>query len=113
MPVQRAKTLPSSYLFFSLQRVSSRDGRALSQAVSHRLPTAAARDRGRVWSCGICGEQSGTGAGFLLVFPFPLPVFIPPVAPQLPGAGTIDRNMASVPRGHPIWTPPPTLRIKK
>jgi hypothetical protein len=21
--------------------------------------------------------------------------------------------MAAVPRGHPIWTPPPTIRIKK
>jgi hypothetical protein len=32
-------------------------------------------------SCGICGAQSGTGAGFLRVFRFPLPILIPPTAP--------------------------------
>jgi hypothetical protein len=36
----------------------------------------------RVWSCGICGGQSGAEAGFLRVLQFPLPIFIPPVAPQ-------------------------------
>jgi hypothetical protein len=30
-----------------------RDGRAIAQAVSRRLPTAAARVQTRVWSCGI------------------------------------------------------------
>jgi hypothetical protein len=45
------------------------------------LPTAAARVRSQVRSCGIC-EQSGTGAGFLRVLRFPLPIFIPPIAPQ-------------------------------
>jgi hypothetical protein len=39
----------------------------------------------RVWSqiksCGVCGGQSGTGAGFLRVLYFPLPVLIPPNAP--------------------------------
>jgi hypothetical protein len=29
------------------------DGRAIAQAVSRRLPTAAARVQTRVWSCGI------------------------------------------------------------
>jgi hypothetical protein len=53
-------------------------GRAIAQAVSRWLPIAAAR----VWSCGICGGQSGAGAGFLRVIRFPLPIFIPPVAPQ-------------------------------
>jgi hypothetical protein len=32
----------------------SRKGRAIAQAVSRRLPTAAARVRVRVISCGIC-----------------------------------------------------------
>jgi hypothetical protein len=32
-------------------------------------------------SCGICGGQSGTGAGFLRVLRFPLPILIPPTAP--------------------------------
>jgi hypothetical protein len=39
--------------------------RAIAQVVSLRLPTAATRVRAQVWSCGICGGQSGTGAVFL------------------------------------------------
>jgi hypothetical protein len=53
-------------------------GRAIAQAVSGRLPTAAARVRSQVRSCGICGGQSGTEAGFLRVLRFPLPILIPP-----------------------------------
>jgi hypothetical protein len=56
----------------------------IAQAVSHWLPTAAARVQSRVQSSGICGGQSGTGAGFLQVLRFPLPIFIPPIAPQSP-----------------------------
>jgi hypothetical protein len=41
------------------------NGRAIAQAVSRWLPTAAARVRARVLSCGICGGQTGAGAGFL------------------------------------------------
>jgi hypothetical protein len=59
-------------------------GRAIAQAVSRLLPTKAARVRSRVWSSGICGGQSGAGAGFLRVLRFPLPIFIPPIAPQSP-----------------------------
>jgi hypothetical protein len=33
---------------------------------------------------GICGGPSGAGAGFLRVLRFPLPIFIPPIAPQSP-----------------------------
>jgi hypothetical protein len=46
------------------------------------LPTAAARVRAEVRSSGICGEESGTGAGLLQVLPFPLPILIPPTAPH-------------------------------
>jgi hypothetical protein len=36
----------------------------------------------RVWPCGICGGQSGAGAGFLRVLRFTLPILIPPISPQ-------------------------------
>jgi hypothetical protein len=58
----------------------------------------------------------GTGQVFSEYFGFACqPHFIPPIFPssQSPGTGTIGQYMAAVPRGHPIWTPPPTIRIKK
>jgi hypothetical protein len=57
-------------------------GRAIAHAVSRRLPKAAARIRAQGRSCGICGGQSGTGAGVLRVLRFPLPILIPPPAPH-------------------------------
>jgi hypothetical protein len=42
-------------------------GRDVAQAVNYRLLTATARVRTQVRSCGICGGQNGTGAGFHLV----------------------------------------------
>jgi hypothetical protein len=42
-------------------------GGAIAQAVSRRLPTAAARVRAQIRSCRICGGQSGTGACFLRI----------------------------------------------
>jgi hypothetical protein len=56
------------------------NGRAIAQAISRRLPTAAARVRSRVRSYEICGGQSGTWAGFLRVLRFPLPILVPPNA---------------------------------
>jgi hypothetical protein len=55
-------------------------GRAVDQAVSRWLPTAAARVRVRA-ACGVCGGQSGIWAGFLRVRRFPLPI-IPPISPS-------------------------------
>jgi hypothetical protein len=62
--------------------LSDHVGRAIAQAVSLRLPNAVARVRAQVRSCGVCGGQSGTGAGFLRVLRFPLPIPIPPTAPH-------------------------------
>jgi hypothetical protein len=70
------------------------EGCAISQALSRRFPTAAARVRTQVMSCGICGRQSGTGAGSLHVLRFPLPILIPQTAPHSSsssGAGTIGQ----------------------
>jgi hypothetical protein len=75
LDVIRTQTLPNT----SLQC-----GRAIAQAVSCRFPTATARDRVRIRSCGISGGESGTGVGFLRVLPLPLPILIPPTAPQSP-----------------------------
>jgi hypothetical protein len=55
-------------------------GRAVAQAVSRWLPTAAARVRVGAAS-GVCGGQSGTEAGFLRVLLFPLPI-MPPISPS-------------------------------
>jgi hypothetical protein len=52
--------------------------------VSRQFPTAAAQVR----SCGICGGQSGTGAGFLRVLRFPI---IPPTSPHSSSSITILR----------------------
>jgi hypothetical protein len=68
------------YLTTSVSGLYTVSGRAI--AVSRWLPTAAARVQTRVWSSGICGGQSGTGAGFLRVLRFPLPIFIPPNSPS-------------------------------
>jgi hypothetical protein len=80
-------------------------GRAIAQADSRRLPTAAARVRFQIRSCGICGVQSGTEEGFILVLRFPLPILIPQNAPYSSGTGTIGRLVADVPSGL-NFTPP-------
>jgi hypothetical protein len=51
-------------------------GHAIVHAVSHRLPTAPTSVRSQVKSCGTCGGQSGTGAGFFWVLLFLLPILI-------------------------------------
>jgi hypothetical protein len=45
--------------------------RAIAQAVSHQLPTTAARVWSQVRSCGICAGQSDTGAVFSKYFGIP------------------------------------------
>jgi hypothetical protein len=88
-------------------------GRVIAQAVSRRLPTAAARVRAQIRSCGICGGRSGTGVGFLRVIRFPLPILIPPVAPHSSFLirGWYNRPVvADVPSGLSL-TPPQKKRM--
>jgi hypothetical protein len=89
-------------------------GSVIAQAVSRWLPTAAARAHVRVWSSGICGGQSGAGAGFLRILWFPLPILILQNSPlsQSPRAGTICQEWPSC-QVDPVWTLSPTKRIKK
>jgi hypothetical protein len=81
----------------------ARKGRAIAQAVNHRLPTAVARVRFQFRSCGICCGRSGIGAGFARVLRFPLPVLIPPTHRLSSGAGTVGPLVA----GHTKWTASP------
>jgi hypothetical protein len=100
----------NSNLIFSFK------GRAIAEAVSRWLPTAAARVHARVWQVGFVADKMAPGQVFSEYFGFPCqPHFIPPTSPssQSPGTGTIGQYMAAVPCGHPIWTPPPTIRFKK
>jgi hypothetical protein len=71
------------------------EGRAIAEAVSRWLPTAAARVRAQVRLCGIYDGQSSTGAGFLRVLRFPLPILIPQTAPHL--SSSIIRGWPSRP----------------
>jgi hypothetical protein len=91
-------------------RWNDRTGRAIAQAVNRRLPSGAARVRAQVRSCGICGGQRGTGAGFLRVLRFPLPILIPPTAPHSYGAGTTGQLVADVPSALSLTPPQETKK---
>jgi hypothetical protein len=71
-------------------------GRAIAQAVSRRLPNAAARVQTRVGMWDFVMDKSGAGAGFLLELRLPLPIYIPSCSPQSsslsPEAGTIGQE---------------------
>jgi hypothetical protein len=88
---------------------------AIVQAVSRRLPIAAARIRAEVRSCGICGGQSYTAVGLLRVFGF-LYQFsfhrLLHIHHLSPGAGTTGQIMTDVPSGlgHLEAVCTPTLR---
>jgi hypothetical protein len=84
-----------------------------AQAVSPRLPTAAARVRALVSLCRICSGQSGTGAGFLRVLRLPLPILIPPTAPHSSSviwSGTIGQLVTDVPSGLSLSPPQDTKK---
>jgi hypothetical protein len=76
-------------------------GCAIAQSVIRRFLTAAARVRAEVRSCGICGGQNVTRAGFHRLLWFPLQIIIPPAAPhtnhQSPAADKIGQISADVP----------------
>jgi hypothetical protein len=83
-------------------------GPAIAQAVSGRLPIAAARIQYQIRLCGICGGQSGTGAGYPRVFQFPLPILIPPTAPHSSSiirGWYIGQTVADVPSGLSLTAP--------
>jgi hypothetical protein len=70
----------------------------LQSFVSVELSTIAAWVWSQVISCGICGRQCNTGAGFLQVLHFALSFLIPPVYPESSSrAGTIGLSVASIP----------------
>jgi hypothetical protein len=90
--------------------------RVITQAVSRWLPTAAARVRALVKSCGICGGQSGTGADFLRVLRFPLPIVIPQTSPHSSSiirGGTVRRSVVEVPSGLSLTPLQETKKKKK
>jgi hypothetical protein len=58
-------------------------GGAIAQVLNSRLLTAATSVRSYVMSALVCGGQSGTWAGFLLVILFPLQILIPSNASEL------------------------------
>jgi hypothetical protein len=60
--------------------LGSTDRTMILDLISHRCGPGFEPGSGHV---GFCGEQSGAGAGFLRVLRFPLPIFIPPIAPKI------------------------------
>jgi hypothetical protein len=84
---------------YILWEYTSNLGRAIAQAVSRGL-------RAPVRSCGICGVQRGTRAGFLRVLGFPLPILTPSTASySSSGAGTVGQFVAAVPSGLSLIPP--------
>jgi hypothetical protein len=81
---------------------------------SRRLPTAAARVRAQVGSSRICGGQGGTGAGFLWVLLFPLPILIPPTAQHSSSSITRGWYNRSISGRRTKWTVSPhTKKLTK
>jgi hypothetical protein len=89
-------------------------GRATAQAASRRLPKAAARNRARDTSRGICGGQSGTGVGFLRALRFPCQFSfhrLLHIHHLSSGDGTVGQLVAAVPSGLSL-TPPQETKLK-
>jgi hypothetical protein len=96
------KILLRNYYVYTMSLLNLFKGRAIAEAVSRCLPTAAARVRARVWQVGFVVDKMASGQVFSEYFDFPCqPYFIPPTSssPQSPGTGTIGQVLAAVPRG--------------
>jgi hypothetical protein len=78
--------LDSNLPLIHLSELNVHLGRAIAQAVSRWLSTAAICARARFRSCGICGGLIRTGAGFLLVLRFPLTILTLSVSPHSPSS---------------------------
>jgi hypothetical protein len=90
-------------------------GRPIAQAVSRWLPTAAARVRAQVRSCGICGGQKALGQVFCGYFGFPCQFSFHRLLHTRhlsSGAGTRGQLVADVPSGLSL-TPPQETKKKK
>jgi hypothetical protein len=88
-------------------------GRGIAQAATGRLPTAAARVRAQVRSCGICGRQSGTGQVFSKYFGFPCQFsfnLLLHIHHLSSGAGTIGQLVTDEPSGLSL-TPPQETKL--
>jgi hypothetical protein len=92
----------------------SNGGRAIAQAVSRWIPTAAARVRARVWSMGFVVDKVALGQVFSQYFGFPCHSSLHQILypHNHLGACTIDQKWPTY-RVDPVWTPSPTIRIKK
>jgi hypothetical protein len=66
------------HCYFVPHKSNIMQGGAIAQVVISSLPTAATWVRSQFMSCGICGVQSGTGAGLIRVLRYPVSIFIPP-----------------------------------
>jgi hypothetical protein len=75
-------TIPAFWQGKTVQVLDRTAGCAVAQAVSRWLPTAAACVRGRSGHMGFVVDKAGSGAGFLRVLRFPLPIIIPPISPS-------------------------------
>jgi hypothetical protein len=74
MLVLNLHTVFDIFMVLKLQTVIFCSWQWHSSGGSRRFATTAARVRAQVRSCGIRDGQSGTGASFLLVLWFPLPI---------------------------------------
>jgi hypothetical protein len=90
-------------------------GPTISQVVTRRLPIAAARVPAQVNLCAICGAQRGTGAGFLRVLRFALPILILPTAPHSSPSTRVIRGWYNRPISgrRTRWTQSHPTTIKK